>query len=84
MVFLLRHPLIRQKCTDPLGKKSRPTICYNKELLPDDWLPKTTTLGNESNLSRPISLSKSTKEMTFLKSCVRTLPYILCLIRLIY
>ena len=36
MVFLLRHPIIEKENTEPLGKKSRPTICYSKELLPDD------------------------------------------------
>lgn len=67
-----------QIITDPLGRKSSPTICYSKELLPDDWLPNTTTLGSESCLSSPISLSKSTRVITFLSSCTNMLPYILC------
>lgn len=25
---------------EPLGKKSRPTIFYNSEDLPDDWVPE--------------------------------------------
>lgn len=76
MVFWLQHPIISKYITEPLGKKSNPTICYNKELFPDDWLPNTTTFGNDNCLSSPISLSKSTSEITFLRSFCNTLPYI--------
>jgi len=76
MVFLLQHPWIIKKITEPLGRKSNPTICYNNELLPEDWLPRTTTFGNDNNLSRPMSLNKSTNEMTLRKSWRSTLPYI--------
>ena len=62
--------------TEPLGRKSSPTICSSSELLPDDWLPSTTTLGRESCLSKPISLNKSTNEITLRSSWTRILPYI--------
>ena len=37
----------------PLGKKSRPTIFYKRELLPLDCVPKTAMVGNEISLSSP-------------------------------
>lgn len=62
--------------TDPLGRKSRPTICSRSELLPEDWVPRTMTLGRESWLPRPISLRRSTMEITLRRSLARMLPYI--------
>lgn len=77
MVFWLQRPRIIIKITEPLGKKSNPTICSNNELFPDDWFPNTTTFGNDSCLSSPMSLNKSTREITFLKSFCNILPYIM-------
>ena len=68
MLFILNYKGLRVTTPDPLGRKSRPTICSSKELLPDDWFPSTTTFGNDNFLSRPISRSKSTRVMTFLRS----------------
>ena len=45
----------------PLGKKSRPTICYSKELFPALCSPTTTILGKLISLSSPRSLSRSTR-----------------------
>lgn len=38
---------------EPLGKKSKPTIFYSSELLPEDCVPSTTILGKEICLSSP-------------------------------
>jgi hypothetical protein len=46
MVFLLQLPIINILNTDPLGKKSIPTICSSNDDLPADYIPKTTILGN--------------------------------------
>lgn len=50
--------------TLPRGRKSRPTICSIRLLLPELWLPTTTILGSCMYDSSLMSLSLSTNEIT--------------------
>ena len=45
--------------TEPLGKKSRPTIDSRTDDFPADWVPKTAILGKLMYLVRPTSLNSS-------------------------
>lgn len=55
-IFLVHHPDLEwsprdnslHDCTstEPLGRKSSPTICSTSELLPELWLPTATILGS--------------------------------------
>ena len=51
----------------PLGKKSKPTILSNNELLPDDWVPTTQILGSYIYFYSPTSFNSSTILISFLK-----------------
>lgn len=74
------NALIETMVTEPLGRKSSPTICSRRELFPDDWFPRTTTLGRDNRSPRPISLKRSTMDITFRRSLANKLPYITKLI----
>lgn len=51
----------------PLGKKSKPTILSNNELLPEDCVPTTQILGSYIYFYSPTSFNSSTILISFLK-----------------
>jgi len=55
------------KITEPLGRKSIPTILSSKEDFPDDCEPTTAIFGSLMNYCKPTSLSSSITLMSFLR-----------------